>query len=366
MIDSDEENNTNNVGGNIQGFGGFDDDDDDEIIGDSMFCEDEKDIFRNSERTIMYTSRHITPEQYDLEGKRSREVFEKRFNKLLPLVKQITRTREYQRMVRSERVPSSSSSAGGGRGNDRRYHSSSSVDFNDDSDGSDNDGNLSDSQTINLFSSRRRDSGGRRSTNSSRNGGSRRNSIGNKYASGRNNFRGGMHFLDSLVGVIFIALALAYLFYTYIWSGHLNCYSANDGFELIERGCFEKFKQAFKNGEYCAMDPGDSLNNTYLHTAAKAGAVDIGEFLAKRHPELIDKQNFAGDTPLHVAVRSNKIDFVKFLLENNANCSVTNRREQAPIDGSRNREIDAYMKKHCKGVVDPLSLLPPADNDYPF
>lgn len=363
MIDP-EESNFDNVNDIIQGPGGFVDDEDDEIRGDSMFCGDEKDIFRNSERTIMYTSRRITPEQYELEGKRSREIIEERFRKLLPLVEQVTRTKAYRNMMHSERVPSSSPA---GRRNDRRYHSSSSVDFNDDSDGDNNDGsddNLSDSQTINLFSSRRRDSAGRRSVNTSRNGSSRRNSFGNKYASGRNQFRGGMYFLDSLFGVIFIALALGYLFYTYVWSGHLNCYYASNGFELIERGCFDKFRQGFANGAYCSNEVDSLLNNTYLHTAAKVGAVDVGEFLVKKHPDLVDKQNFAGDTPLHIAVRKNQFDFVKFLIENNADCSIENKRERSPKDGSKSQDIDKYLEGHCKQTADPVQ--PPPEDDFHF
>lgn len=339
--------------------------DDNEITGDAVFCGGEDDLNKNSGETMMYTSRRITLEEYDREGARSREIFEKQFKKLIPLIEPIRRTKAYQEMAQSARASwsSSSSTLSMTHRNDRRYHSSSHVGFSDSD--SDDDNEFSDSETVSLFSSHRRDAGGR-SKNVSRRNSARRNSFNRHSAGGKPWDRGGISYFDSLICIIFISLSLFYLFYTYVWVGNLSCYNAKDNFELIELKCYDKVLQSFESGESALTERDEKLSNTYLHKAAEVGGTSFGEVLIKKRHDLIDMQNYAGETALHIAVRNDHLEFVKLLISNGANCSISNKDGRSPIDYSKNREIDQVMPKNCKAPPVENFMPPPPQGDPIF
>ena len=54
--------------------------------------------------------------------------------------------------------------------------------------------------------------------------------------------------------------------------------------------------------------------NLPIHTAAAFGHLDTLRFWIQQYPELINAQNFSGDTPLHLASRNGLVSVVKELL----------------------------------------------------
>lgn len=307
-------------------------------------------------RSVTYSTRRITAEEYKREGMESKEAFEAEFKRMIPLVEHIRRTKIYREiMVQSAREASTSSGAASSmfssaRRNDRRFHSSSSVKFKDDdgnNSGDDSDDNLSDSQTINLFKSHRRDADKRRSGNPSRRNSIRRNTLGN-IDDGRSQRGSGLCGCDSIFGIIFMALSLGYLFYTYAWVGKLSCYNTKDNFKLVEIKCFDKVIKNIENGETYPLERDPIFDNTYLHKAAEVGGVEFAEKLVKRYPELVDMINFANDTALHIAVRNGHINFVRFLLLHDANCTAVNKHDKIPKDGSKTGEMDRILEDLCK------------------
>ena len=337
-----------------------------EIKEGEMFLGETEDVNRYNSRATSHVTRRITEEEYKKEGKESCEAFESKFKEFMPLIESIRRTKYYNDFICSARTPSSSSVGGDPdflsssmrEKNKRHYHSSSNVRFDDkDSD------NLSDSQTTNLFTSHRRDVNKREDNNgwgrnrSRSRSGSRSRRSSNRFGSsnrGGGGGGGGVPFcrrslcLDSVVGTIFVLLGLVYLFYAYVWVGNLSCYNAKSNFELIELRCYSKVRQNILDGEAYSTEKDKVLNDSYLHKAAQVGGVELGDFLVSRHPELVNDRNFAGDTPLHVAVRNNHPEFVKFLLLNGASCSARNRNDLVPMDYSKNPEVDAIMREYCK------------------
>lgn len=63
--------------------------------------------------------------------------------------------------------------------------------------------------------------------------------------------------------------------------------------------------------------------NTPLHTAAKWGQTECGQYLLDNHAD-INAQNLIGETPLARAVLANNPATVKMLLDNNANIEIRN------------------------------------------
>lgn len=53
----------------------------------------------------------------------------------------------------------------------------------------------------------------------------------------------------------------------------------------------------------------------------------------------VNQQNALKNTPLHLAARYDKTDFVKFLLKNGADIEAENLDKQKPIDIAKNRGI---------------------------
>ena len=58
-----------------------------------------------------------------------------------------------------------------------------------------------------------------------------------------------------------------------------------------------------------------SSGNSLLHEAAKFGSIKITKLIINHFPHLLTKQNFIGDTILHVALKAKKIDIIKALVD---------------------------------------------------
>jgi ankyrin repeat protein len=58
----------------------------------------------------------------------------------------------------------------------------------------------------------------------------------------------------------------------------------------------------------------NSLGNSLLHEAAKFGSIEITKLIINHFPHLLTKQNFMGDTILHVAFKAKKINIVNMYI----------------------------------------------------
>ena len=56
-----------------------------------------------------------------------------------------------------------------------------------------------------------------------------------------------------------------------------------------------------------------SSGNSLLHEAAKFGSIEIFKLITNHFPHLLTKQNFIGDTILHVALKAKKTNIIKAL-----------------------------------------------------
>ena len=77
----------------------------------------------------------------------------------------------------------------------------------------------------------------------------------------------------------------------------------------------EKITSSERNLSLSAIfDQITSAGDSSLHLAAYFGAEEIGELIACHFPKLLTKRNIKGDTPLHVAARTNSSNVIKLIL----------------------------------------------------
>ncbi|KAK2651098.1 hypothetical protein Ddye_018587 [Dipteronia dyeriana] len=67
------------------------------------------------------------------------------------------------------------------------------------------------------------------------------------------------------------------------------------------------------------FDKVSPLGNSLLHVASSSGHLHITQLISTNYPDLITKKNSEGDTALHVAVRAEKLDTVKQLVDSARN-----------------------------------------------
>eukprot|EP01104_Vermistella_antarctica_P014064 TRINITY_DN4365_c0_g2_i1.p1 TRINITY_DN4365_c0_g2~~TRINITY_DN4365_c0_g2_i1.p1 ORF type:complete len:1231 (+),score=306.57 TRINITY_DN4365_c0_g2_i1:338-4030(+) len=91
---------------------------------------------------------------------------------------------------------------------------------------------------------------------------------------------------------------------------------------VAARGIFDSCKTALDHG--CDVNAKNSLGLTALHEASSAGAGLVVQWLLKNDADP-NMQDHDGETSLHCAVRANRLDEVRLLLEAGASAKLTNK-----------------------------------------
>jgi len=81
----------------------------------------------------------------------------------------------------------------------------------------------------------------------------------------------------------------------------------------------------------------DSLGETALHWASRAGHESSVEFLLKRGAN-VNAQDRSGETPLHKAAWRSQEDTIKLLLKYGANRDVENKEGKKPVDHAKDSD----------------------------
>lgn len=106
----------------------------------------------------------------------------------------------------------------------------------------------------------------------------------------------------------------------------------------IKAGDRETFEHLHSLG--VGMSETDNDGNTPLHIAAATNRVDMARPLVFRYANVIAK-NERGDTPLHVAVASNSVDVAMFLLEYGVRSNIENNYGDTPLHlAAANNNVD--------------------------
>lgn len=74
------------------------------------------------------------------------------------------------------------------------------------------------------------------------------------------------------------------------------------------------------------------LNTSTLHFAALGGNVDIVKILIEQHKMDMNAVNFAGETPLFLAVSARNLDVMQYLVWHGADCSIANTSQKTVFD----------------------------------
>lgn len=86
--------------------------------------------------------------------------------------------------------------------------------------------------------------------------------------------------------------------------------------------------------------------NSTLHKASDHGYSELSEMLLGVQPALLNLKNFQGDTPLHLAVRSNYTDVVVSLMRRGASLAIRNNAGETPVDLATADERDIFATRH--------------------
>ncbi|TXG55181.1 hypothetical protein EZV62_020437 [Acer yangbiense] len=116
----------------------------------------------------------------------------------------------------------------------------------------------------------------------------------------------------------------------------------------IERGSFRNFQQS---------KPLRQLTSTVLHVASSSGHEEMTELIARNFPFLITKQNYEGNTALHLAVRAHKLNTVRKLVilsKQNPNTSTDTLLTMKNDDGNTALHEALFALHASKKNVDTL------------
>ncbi len=113
----------------------------------------------------------------------------------------------------------------------------------------------------------------------------------------------------------------------------------------VKSGNLQIISRLLRSGASIAQTDGSGKN--VLHHVVLLRAFNIASGFMK--PSIIDAQDTAGCTPLHVAVRRGYSFFVNLLLRNHADTNIVDRRGKKPIDyalANNNTAIVSLLLKH--------------------
>lgn len=143
----------------------------------------------------------------------------------------------------------------------------------------------------------------------------------------------------------------------------------NDFFKKAKEGNYT-IRSIFSNDEIPNYIPFKYLsidNSNYLHYAAKNGAYYLFELLNKTYEsfpknmnsyEIINQQNFEGNTPLHEIASTNFINVTYIMIEMGANKRIQNNDEDTPYDialrKTNNYMINLLKYNECYNEFDPI------------
>jgi len=126
--------------------------------------------------------------------------------------------------------------------------------------------------------------------------------------------------------------------------------SSQLGRQLIsacQRGNISLLKRLIADhGEKLDPNPVDGTGNGPLHYAALGDHQEIAQLLFTTFPETIDPdiQNLMGDTAVHRAVEKDHLEFLKFLIENDADFTIKNNRGLNPNALAKSNEAREILR----------------------
>jgi ankyrin repeat protein len=88
----------------------------------------------------------------------------------------------------------------------------------------------------------------------------------------------------------------------------------------------------------------DNERSNPLHIAAMGTSLEILKLLVEQFPELINKKNFAGYTPLHFAVERGNLEMIKYLLSKNASKMIKNKDGLTPWQLAKKQTLLQYCE----------------------
>jgi ankyrin repeat protein len=95
---------------------------------------------------------------------------------------------------------------------------------------------------------------------------------------------------------------------------------------------------------------------SFLHFAAATGSFDLVKSMLDRRPDLLDKQDDMGQTPLLLALQSGDLHTVQYLIAQGADCQkadvngVTAMHWAAMLDGEERKTIIFKLREKCAPV----------------
>ncbi len=123
-----------------------------------------------------------------------------------------------------------------------------------------------------------------------------------------------------------------------------------------KNGDIKNVRELLANG--ADVDAKDKDGETALHWAACSGKVDIATFLIEKGADVDAKSNY-GKTALHWAAFFGHVDFAKVLIENRADVNAKDKNNEIAVEVAIRRgyhqiaELIENSKKICSNNVDP-------------
>ena len=101
-----------------------------------------------------------------------------------------------------------------------------------------------------------------------------------------------------------------------------------------------------------------SYGGTLLHLSVWLAKNEIASFLIQKDLCEINSQNCKGETALHVAIHTNNIDIIEFLISSNANVALPNKEGNTPLQCAiQLGRIDAVRIVISSAMLKSMSLL---------